>query len=369
MTVSVGIQSIAIALPEKKVENNYWLENYPELVKGEAGWLWQKKNLQKNKNNTFNQEMAPYLDDIFRGAKQRYFLDSNESVLSLEIEAAKEAIYQADIKSEKIDLLISTSFLSDRVGVGNAAYLSKALDLQRAAWNMESACSSFSVALDTAVAFIQAGRYKNILVVTSCCYSKNVDLNTPLSLGVGDAAVSILVSSSQSAKGYLGGWNRHSAETIGSVCFKTEASRKTGYVKHYLTPKGDVAREKLRDSSTLLLQHCVDGVLKNACLSLEDIDYFIFNSPMAWYTKFCISTLKITPDKTHDIFPYYTNIGASLPGVSLYHAAFEGKIRKKDKVLIYSIGSESSASAIILEWGDVKVGRLPQNAPEKIHTL
>jgi 3-oxoacyl-[acyl-carrier-protein] synthase-3 len=369
MTIPAGLKSIAIALPQKKYDNYYWVENWPQLVERETGWLWKRNDLQNNRNKHFNEQMANYVDDIFRGARYRYFLDHDETVFSLELKAAEEALKQAQLTSSNIDLLISTSFLADQVGEGSSAYLAKALDLQHSAWNMESACSSFTVAYDTAVGLVQSGRYKNILVVTSCCYSKNVDLNTPLAFGIGDAAVSIVVSADTSCAGYLGGCNRHSAETIGSVSFETSTSRETGNLKHYLTPHGEVARERLRDMSEPLLKHCVEGALIDAQLNLDDLDYFIFNSPMAWYTEFCVKTLGISPEKTHNIFPYYTNIGSSLPGVSLYHAAYEGKILQGDKVLIYTVGSVSSCMALILEWGDTNTGRLPVNAPKKIEVI
>jgi len=47
--------------------------------------------------------------------------------------------------------------------------------LTEAAWNIESACASSIVALQTAAAPVRAGEYRNMLVVVSAAYSRTLD--------------------------------------------------------------------------------------------------------------------------------------------------------------------------------------------------
>ncbi|WP_018690947.1 3-oxoacyl-ACP synthase III family protein [Algicola sagamiensis] len=369
MNSSVGIKSLAIALPDQVLDNQFWIDNHPELFENFNIWAWGKSDIQKNENQAFNTEMAQYVEDPFRGAKRRHYLNDDESVLSLELKAAQEAITQAKLTTDDIDLLICTSFLSDQTEMGGAAHLASALELQHSAWNMESACSSFLVGYRTATGLVQSGQYKNVLVVTSCCYSKNVDINTTIAFGVGDAATAVVVSAVNEGEGYLGGCNRHSAETIGAVSFESTTSPLTGKMKTFLRPNEKIAKEKLRATSEPLLKHCVEGALADAEMQLEDIDYFIFNSPIAWYSDFCATALNIDQSKTHNIYPYYANVGAALPALSLYHAVYEGKIKPGDNVLVYTVGSVSSCTAVVIRWGETGLGRLPHSAPMKIESI
>ena len=61
--------------------------------------------------------------------------------------------------------------------------------------------------------------------------------------------------------------------------------------------------------------------------------------------------LEIDPERTIDLFPRYANVGAPFPLVHLYAAAREGRVRAGDLVMIYTVGSTSSAGATVLRAG------------------
>ena len=46
----------------------------------------------------------------------------------------------------------------------------------------------------------------------------------------------------------------------------------------------------------------------------------------------------------------------ALPTTNLHHAAREGRLAPGDLVLVYAVGSASSAMASVLRWGDVALG-------------
>jgi 3-oxoacyl-[acyl-carrier-protein] synthase-3 len=109
----------------------------------------------------------------------------------------------------------------------------------------------------------------------------------------------------------------------------------------------------MRDSAADQLRTCVHGVLARAGAKLDDVSFFIFNTPVAWFARFCARTLGIDPERTISVYPSYGNMGAALTTANLYHAAHAGKIRRGDLVLVYAIGSTSTAGATLMRWGDV----------------
>jgi 3-oxoacyl-[acyl-carrier-protein] synthase-3 len=49
-------------------------------------------------------------------------------------------------------------------------------------------------------------------------------------------------------------------------------------------------------------------------------------------------------------------VGPALLPVNLHRAASSGRLRPDDLVLLYTVGSVSSAGAVVLRWGDVALG-------------
>ncbi len=367
MTQSIGMKSLAISVPEHVRTNDYWYRNYPEIV-SEAEkriWFWKKpKNFLEGGSEAFNRAMEPYLGDPFRGVKQRRRLPPNGTSLQLEADASRKALAAANLEPKDIGLLICTSFLPDVHGIGGAAFLARELGLEGAAWNLESACSSGLVSFQTACSLIQTGQYRHVLVVTACTYSKGNDDDDPVSWGIGDAATAVVVGPVEEGTGYLGGKTVHSADTCGAVCHTVEVSEgREPWLR--LRPQRAAAK-LLRETSEPHLLECCHGALETSDKSLDDVDFLVVNSPLAWYPDFAARALGIDRTRTINCFPLYSNIGPALLGTNLFHAAAWGKIRPGNLVLLYTVGSVSSCSAAVVRWGDVALGPEPSGTSEEI---
>ena len=115
----------------------------------------------------------------------------------------------------------------------------------------------------------------------------------------------------------------------------------------------------LRESSGPTLRKCCLGAIGAAGVKLDDIDLFVFNNPTAWFADFGARALGVDASRTINTFPVYANIGPALTPANLYHAANQGRLRENDLVLVYGVGSVSSAGASVMRWGDVVLGPLP----------
>jgi 3-oxoacyl-[acyl-carrier-protein] synthase-3 len=125
----------------------------------------------------------------------------------------------------------------------------------------------------------------------------------------------------------------------------------------------------ISETAARLLRTCCEGAVAASGVTLQDIDFFVFNTPTAWFASFCTRVLGIDPERTINVYPLYANIGSALALANLYHAAKQGKIRENDLVLVYGFGAASSASACVMRWGNVALGPLPHNQsdlPKKI---
>ncbi|MEM8995811.1 MAG: 3-oxoacyl-[acyl-carrier-protein] synthase III C-terminal domain-containing protein [Acidobacteriota bacterium] len=364
---SVGMQSLAVSVPDRVVTNEHWRQNQPKLV-SEAEkriWMWKKPaNWDEGGSIAFNREMEPFLDDPFRGARERRLLEPGGTALSLEADASRKAMEAAGVGPEDIDLLLLTSFLPDIHGIGGSAYLARELGAKGAAWNMESACSSANLAFLTATQMIRAGQFKRALVVTSCTYSRVTVDSDPISWTVGDGATAAVVGHVEEGRGFLGAHSIHSGNTCGAVEYYLDVDE-DGNASHRMRT-GKLAGKLLRETSEPNLKACVSNALDQAGLGVDDIDFAVFNTPLAWYAPFCARALGIDREKTINLYPFYNNVGPCLTFTNLFHAA-HWNLKPDDNVLFYSVGSVSSCAAIIVRWGDIGLGPIPEGISKEAY--
>jgi 3-oxoacyl-[acyl-carrier-protein] synthase III len=357
---SIGLQAVGVSVPDRILDNDHWRRNHPQMISEVEGriWMWRKPMEWSEGSEAFNREMALYVRDPFRGARQRRYMEPDGSALQLEVTAAWDALKAAELEPEDVDLLICSSFQPDQYGIGNAAFLARDLGLEGAAWNLESACSSALVAFQTACSLVQSGQYRRVLVVSSCSYSRATVEHDPISWGVGDAATALVVGEVADGAGYLGGHTVHTAETCEAVAYHLE-HRRDGRPRMRIRT-GKQTAEILRGTSESYLKECCHGALESAGLVLSDVDHFVFNTPLAWYSSFCARVLGVDRDRTLSVYPLYANVGPALLGLNLLHAAHWRGYRPGDVVLLYTVGSVSTCSAAVMRWGDVALGQLPE---------
>ncbi|MEM7715297.1 MAG: 3-oxoacyl-[acyl-carrier-protein] synthase III C-terminal domain-containing protein [Cyanobacteria bacterium P01_A01_bin.68] len=360
----VGISSLALSFPSIRLKKDYYEKNYPDLVSAA-----EQKSLARlfslgdfTPKNEYELEMMPYLKDPFRGTIERRVLGLGESSLTLEYRAAINALDAAKLSPSDVDLLLVASFLPEQIGFGNAAFLTRELGMSCAAWNLDATCASTPIALQNACALVQAGGYSNALVVISCTYSRFFDKNDTLSWFFSDGAGAFLVSSLKPTQGILGSKSVNTSVLCDQFPFKLIQDKQGNPLLRMQVIKG--TNQVIGETAAELLRTCCLGAIAAAGLTLEQIDFFIFNTPTAWFANFCTRVLGIDPARTINIYPFYANIGPTLSLANLYHAAQLGKIRENDLVLIYGFGAASSASASVMRWGDVVLSPNPLSEPD-----
>jgi len=94
---------------------------------------------------------------------------------------------------------------------------------------------------------------------------------------------------------------------------------------------------------------------------LDDIDFFVFHTPTAWFADFAVSALGIERDRTVCTYARFANVGPALTTTNLHEAAATGRLRPGDRVLVFGPGSASSSAAVVLRWGEVALSAGPDH--------
>ncbi len=357
----VGLRSLAVAFPELVRTNELLRRRFPEVVEQaeqrRLAEVWSEASLGERAQAEYDEPFRKFLDDPFRGTVARRVLEPGARALDLEIDGATRAIAAAGLGVGDVDLILMCSFQPDQPGIGNAAFLAKALGTRCPAWNLEAACTSATVGFQTAASLVRGGEARHVLVVVSSTYSRTYELDDTFGWFLGDGCIAFIVGEEREGRGYLGSHMINTSDTCGTFWYRMVHDEARG---SWLKIENDErAGGVLRDTAAPNLVSCVEGAAKAAGVAVSDIDFFAFNTPTAWYSQFCTRTLGIDESRTIDNYPRYANIGPCLWATNLHHAAAQGRVAPDDLVLVYSVGSVSMAGAVVMRWGDVGVGPMP----------
>lgn len=360
---NAGMRSLSVAFPSVLRTNDYWKRNYPEMVAEAERFtlakLWGASTEAAREPNAFDVTMRPYLEDPFRGAVERRWRADGESALSMEVSAARGALEAAGLETDDVDLTLVASFVGDRLGVGNSSLLAAELGLRGPAWNYETACSGSVVGLHMASSLVRSGDYDRVLVVASTSNSVQVDDRDTLGWFVGDGAGAFVVEPADAGFGLLGHATINSVGTNDMFVIHSVPDDGRPGGTRLRTSADPQAAQMARDTAEPYLRTCVEAALARARVSVEDVDFWVFNTPNAWYADFCARVLGVAEGRYHSIYPRYANIGAALMPATLYHALHEQKIAPGDLVGMYSIGSTSTASAAVMRVSEIALGPYP----------
>ncbi|MCJ7840369.1 ketoacyl-ACP synthase III [Lederbergia sp. NSJ-179] len=272
------------------------------------------------------------------GIEERRIAADDIDTSDMACEAAKEALHDAGVLPEEIDLVMVATvtpdqpfptvscILQDRLGCRNAA-----------AMDLSAACAGFMYGMITAKQFIETGSYKNILVVGTEKLSKITDWsdrNTAVLFGDGAGAVVIGTVS----------------EGRGILSFELGADGSGGkflYQDQYIRMNGrevfKFAVRKMGDAS--------ENVIEKAGLTKEDVDFLIPHQANIRIMEASRERLELPDEKMSKTIQKYGNTSSASIPLSLYDDLKAGKIKDDDVVVMVGFGGGLTWGAIALKWG------------------
>ena len=141
------------------------------------------------------------------GIIQRHWVDKESKTSILAIEAAKNAMMDADIDVNEIDLVICATLTSDYFFPGISNQIQHAFGMRTVgAFDIKAACSAFIYSLSIGDQFIRTEQYKTILVVGAEIQSTALDISDEgrnISVLFADGAGAAILQGTDSNKGIL----------------------------------------------------------------------------------------------------------------------------------------------------------------------
>ncbi len=321
-----GILGLGIGLPEKIVSN----KDLEKIVDTTDEWITTRT-----------------------GIKERRIASPGETALSFSIKAGREALENAGISPEDLDLIIVATVTPDMIFPATACLLQDALNAgSAAAFDLEAGCSGFVYGMALASQFINTGSYKKILVVGAEVLSRITDWedrNTCVLFGDGAGAAVIgqveqggILAFEMGSDG--GGGDFLKMPAGGGAIPATEESlaQKLHYIKMDGNQVFKFAVKAMARSARL--------VAEKANIPIEDIDLFIPHQANIRIIETSAKRLKIPEKKVFMNLEKYGNTSAASIPIALYEALKQKQIKKGDRVLLVGFGAGLTWASVILEW-------------------
>ena len=289
------------------------------------------------------------------GIKRRHIAKKEEAASDLAYHASIKALEKAGISARELDMIIVATITPDMLFPATACILQDKLGARRIpAFDLEAACSGFLYGISVASQFIDSGTYETILVVASETLSKIIDWkdrNTCVIFADG-AGAAVLRSSSDDTGGiisiYLGA-DGGGAELVGVPAGGSRMPASIETIKgrqHYMKMKGN----ELFKRAVKVMTEAVEKVLEMGNLTYKDIDFFIPHQANIRIIQAVTKRINLPMDKVYVNLHECGNMSAASIAVALDQALDEGKIKKKDKILLASFGGGLTWASMVIEW-------------------
>ena len=129
-----------------------------------------------------NEELSETLDTSDEwirtrtGISERHFVAEGQASSDMAIEAAKKAMEAAGVTADEVDLIVCATVTPDMAMPSTAALIQRGIGAENAGgFDLNSACSGFVVALNTASNFVRIGQSKCCLLVGTETMSSIID--------------------------------------------------------------------------------------------------------------------------------------------------------------------------------------------------
>ncbi|SOC44965.1 beta-ketoacyl-ACP synthase III [Salinicoccus kekensis] len=278
------------------------------------------------------------------GIKERRFAEDDMDTSDMAVIAAERALEDSGVGKEDIDLVIVATSTGDHRFPAVANILQDRLGLNNVpSMDQLAACTGFIYSMITASQFIQAGTYKNVLVVGVDKLSKIADFT--------DRSTAVLFGDGAGAA-VMGEVD----EGFGIRSFELGSKGSGG---QYLYDDKDDG--KLRMNGREVFKFAVRqmgessvNVTEKAGFTNEDIDMLVPHQANIRIMDAARERMKMPKERMSSTIDKYGNTSAASIPLSIHHELKNGKIKAGDNLVLVGFGGGLTWGAICLTWGKNK---------------
>ncbi|MCP4183258.1 MAG: ketoacyl-ACP synthase III [Hyphomicrobiales bacterium] len=285
------------------------------------------------------------------GIRQRHIAAEGETTADLGEKAARNALDNAGVGIEDIDLIILATSTPNNTFPATSVEIQHRLGMKHgAAFDSQAVCSGFVFALTTADQYIRTGFSKRILVIGAETFSRILDWTdrtTCVLFGDGAGAV-VLEACEQDGKPSDRGILTSHLRSDGAhreKLFVDGGPSTTGSVGHLRMAGKEVFRHAVG-----MITDVIEDAYKATGYTSDELDWFVPHQANKRIIDASAKKLKIAPEKVVITVDHHGNTSAASIPLALCEAVNDGRIKAGDLVMLEAMGGGFTWGSVLLRW-------------------
>jgi 3-oxoacyl-[acyl-carrier-protein] synthase-3 len=289
------------------------------------------------------------------GITARYVAHDTDTCSEMSAAAGREALEDAEVSPDEIDLILGCTFTADYVMPALACKVHQILETRNAAaFDLMANCTSFQVGLNTAADRLMCDpTLSHALVIGAALQSRFVNWSDPASaLYFGDGAGAAVLGRVPDSYGFLSHATFSNTSVYESVrirgggsSFPMRPGNVNEMLQFYEMHGMDVWKQVIQNQPKVIAR-----ALEKANLTVDQVDFFIFHQANLHLIEYLMGKMKLPMTKTHTNVAEIGNTAEASMAIALRDAVRTNRIKKGDVVVISGVGAGFTFGASVMRW-------------------
>ena len=290
------------------------------------------------------------------GIRERHVVDPGVGTSDLAVPAATQAIAQAGLTPDDIDLIVVGTTTPDMMFPSTACLIQHKIGALHAwGFDLGAACSGFTYALTAAAALVSTGGQRHALAIGADVMTSILDYQDRATCVVfGDGAGAVVVSpADEEGPAIIDYLHEIDGSGGAALCLPAGGSLKPASHEtvdqrlHYVRQNGQaVFKFAVRKTEEISRR-----ILERNGIDASQLDLFVSHQANRRIVMLAANRLGLDERKVVVNIDHYGNTtGATIP-LALGDAVADGRLKKGDLVLLTSVGAGYTVGSVLLRWG------------------
>src|SRR5256884_2735633 len=289
------------------------------------------------------------------GIRERRVAAEHEAMSDLALPAAREALENAGLRGQDVDVLIVATVTPDMAFPATAAILADQLGAsEAAAYDLSAGCTGFMYAVAQAYGMLAGGLARRALVVGGDVLSKILDWTdrrTAVLFGDGAGAV---VMERVGKSGFLG-FELGADGSGGPQLYLPAGGSRTPATAESVSERLHFVQMNGREVfkfATRVLVSSAEAVLAECGRTVDEVDVYVPHQANVRIIEYATKKLGIPDDRVVIDVDHYGNTSSGSIPLALADARAEGRLEPGRLVLMTGMGAGLTWGSGLIEWTD-----------------
>ena len=284
------------------------------------------------------------------GIKQRHRAADGETTSDIALAAAQQALGNAGVTANDIDMIIVSTTTPDLTFPATAALVQKKLGISHgAAFDVQAVCSGFVYGLSVASAMVETGQTERALLIGAETMTRLLDWEdraTAVLFGDGGGAVVLEATevNAESEPHIIGSYLR-SDGNLTDLLYVDGGPSTTGTTGKLRMQGREVYRHAVGN-----IAEAINSLLQRHALTVDDIDWFVPHQANKRIIDGVAKKIGLPPEKTVVTVQNHANTSAASIPLALHELVKSGRVSSGDLIMLEAMGGGLTWGANLIRW-------------------